>query len=121
LQQIVDEKGYLALRAIEEEILLGLACHDQVIATGGSAVYSDAAMAHLKAGGWVVFLDLPLVALEARVGNFFSRGLARRLDQSFAELFAERSPLYRRYADLTIDCFGLRPEQICARICERFR
>ncbi|MGM0612219.1 MAG: hypothetical protein ACQESM_01780 [Bacteroidota bacterium] len=28
-----------------------------MIATGGSAVYSDAAMAHLKSDGIIVFLD----------------------------------------------------------------
>ena len=33
LQNIVDTQGHLALRAIEESILLGLACDDTVIAT----------------------------------------------------------------------------------------
>ncbi len=51
LQDIVDSEGYLVLRAIEERVLLGLSCCNCVVATGGSAVYSDAAMQHLKTGG----------------------------------------------------------------------
>jgi shikimate kinase len=38
LQEIVDSQGYMALRAIEERILLGIDCKGHVIATGGSAV-----------------------------------------------------------------------------------
>ena len=45
LQDIVDTEGYALLRKIEEEVLLGLSVRNCVIATGGSAVYSDSAMA----------------------------------------------------------------------------
>src|SRR5690554_2704475 len=55
LQEIVDQDGYQALRHIEEQVLLKLSVENQVISTGGSAVYSDAAMRHLKANGTVVF------------------------------------------------------------------
>ena len=116
LQDIVDTDGYLALRKIEEEVLLGLVVRNHVIATGGSAVYSDRAMHHLKAEGAVIFLDVDLNTLQARVRDFRTRGLAKRPDQSFADLFAERFPLYTRYADITIDCARQDQEGICARI-----
>jgi shikimate kinase len=48
LQDIVDTEGSMVLREIEEGILLKLDCFNHVIATGGSAVYSHAAMTHLK-------------------------------------------------------------------------
>ena len=38
LQDIVDHEGHLALRRIEEDVLLGLDCRNHVIATGGSLV-----------------------------------------------------------------------------------
>src|SRR5512139_586368 len=60
LQDIVDTDGYAVLRKIEEDVLLGLSVQNHVIATGGSAVYSDRAMAHLKSGGLVIFLDVDL-------------------------------------------------------------
>lgn len=116
LQQIVDTQGHLALRAIEEKILLDLHCENTVIATGGSAVYSAAAMAHLHTLGPIVYLQLDLPSLEIRVADFSMRGLAKRTDQSFADLYAERTPLYERYADITVACAGKSPELICAEI-----
>lgn len=116
LQDIVDTDGYLVLRDIEEQVLLDLDVHNHVISTGGSAVYGERAMAHLKADGVAVFLDVTLATLEARVPDFSTRGLAKRPDQSFEELFDERNALYRRYADITVKCDGLTPEQVCAQI-----
>jgi shikimate kinase len=116
LQDIVDRDGYVALRKVEEEILLGIAIHNHVIATGGSAVYSNMAMNHLRSIGIVVFLDVDLASLEQRIDNLGTRGLARRPGQSLADLFAEREPLYRKFADITVDCTGLAQEAVCARI-----
>ena len=121
LQDIVDTDGYMALRKIEEEIILGLHCDHHVIATGGSAVYSPAAMEHLKSNGIVVFLDVDLPTLESRVQDFGTRGLAKRPDQTLSELFEERFILYRKYADVTIDCVGLSHEEVCAKIIKRIR
>ena len=119
LQDIVDMEGYMALRRTEEDILLSLRCDHHVIATGGSAVYSPAAMEHLKSNGIVVFLDVDLSTLESRVRDFDTRGLAKRPDQSFSNLFKERIILYRKYADVTIDCVGLSQEEVCAQIIKR--
>lgn len=112
LQDIVDAQGYMALRAIEEKILIGLQCDNTVISTGGSAVYSDAAMQHLHSIGVIVYLQLDLAMLEQRVGDFSARGLAKRANQTFADLYAERTPLYEHHAEITIDCGGKTPESI---------
>jgi shikimate kinase len=121
LQDIVDRDGYVVLRKIEEDILLNLSVQNHVIATGGSAVYSDRAMAHLKAHGVIIFLDVDLATLESRVRDFGTRGLARRPEQSFAELFDERFKLYTRHADVTIKSDGMTQEQVCERIIEKVR
>ncbi len=118
LQDIVDRDGYLELRRIEEKILLGLSCRNHVVATGGSAVYSAAAMEHLKSGGVVVFLDAAPATLEARVRDFGTRGLAKKPDQTFQQLFDERLPLYRAYAEITITCDGLTHEQVTVEIAD---
>jgi shikimate kinase len=119
LKDIVDTEGYVALRRIEEDILLGLHCDHHVIATGGSAVYSPVAMEHLMSNGIVVFLDVDLSTLESRVRDFDTRGLAKRPDQSFSDMFKERIILYRKYADVTINCMGLSQEEVCAQIIKR--
>jgi shikimate kinase len=119
LQEIVDREGYMALRRIEERILLALSCQDHIIATGGSAVYSHSAMERLRAGGVIVFLDADLATLRSRVRDFTTRGLAKRPDQTFADLFEERVALYVKYADITVNCSGLSHEEVCADIIGR--
>jgi shikimate kinase len=121
LQDIVDIDGYAALRKIEESVLLGLSIENHVIATGGSAVYSDFAMIKLKSEGVVIFLDVDLPTLEHRVHDFSTRGLAKKPDQSFADLYHERSALYAKYADITIKCAGLNQEDVCSKIIDQIK
>lgn len=121
LQDIVDNEGYMVLRRIEERILLALTCKDYVIATGGSAVYSHPAMERLRSDGVIVFLDADLATLRSRVRDYSTRGLAKRPDQSFADLFEERVALYTKYADITISFSGLGHEEVCAAIIDRLK
>lgn len=121
LQSILDERGYLALRQIEEQVLLALDAENKVIATGGSAVYSDAAMHYLKQHGMVVFLQIPPSEVRRRVRNFDTRGIARAPQQSLQELFEERDRLYRKHAVFTVHCRGKRPERIVDIIVEQYQ
>ena len=121
LQDILDADGYMELRRIEEEILVGLDLTDHIIATGGSAAYSEPAMVHLGQAGIIVFLDVGLSVLESRIHNFATRGLAKSGEQSFADLFEERSHLYNKYADIVIDCKDLSQEDLCDIILEQVR
>ncbi len=116
LQDIVDREGPMVLRAIEEKVLLSVICKDHVIATGGSAAYSETAMGHLRQQGVIVFLHADLPTLQARVSNYETRGLAKRPEQSFQDLFNERLALYEKYADITIKNSHLSQEQVCAVI-----
>jgi len=121
LQEIVDSEGHMALRRIEEDVLLNLGCRHHVIATGGSAAYSHAAMTHLQSDGIVVFLNVRLQTLEARVHDFDTRGLAKRSDQSLADLFEERFALYTKFADITVECDDLTHEEVCSRILKELK
>ena len=107
IQKYIDENGYQSLRTAEEKVLLKEDVCAKVVATGGSAVYSDSGMTHLKSLGMVIFLDLPKDQLERRITNFATRGIARRPNQSFSSLFNERRELYLRYADIQVDCNAL--------------
>lgn len=121
LQQILDQSGYLKLRAIEEQVLLSQDISNKVIATGGSAVYSSAAMQRLKQAGTIVFLDVPLDELRNRIYDYDQRGIARRPEQSFEELFSERRALYLKYANARIDCAGKNVDQILEEIIGTWR
>jgi len=119
LQDILDQDGYLRLRELEEEALLTLDMHNHVISTGGSAVYSAPAMEHLKRNGICVYLNVSLDTLRSRIADYETRGIARRPDQSFEDLFEERTRLYRQYADITVDGDGLTQEAVCSEILEK--
>ena len=121
LQEIVDTKGHMSLRKIEEDVLLDVQCDNHVIATGGSAAYSAPAMTHLKKKGIVVFLDASLKTLKARITNYETRGLAKRPEQSFQDLFDERFELYSLYADITVSCDSLTQEEVADVIISRIR
>ncbi len=119
LQEIIDQDGMPAFCRIEERRVLSLKCRTSVIATGGSVVYSPAAMARLQASGIIIHLDLDLAALEKRLTDLSSRGVVMGPGQTLPQLFAEREPLYRKYADLTIDCAGFTHEEIVGMIVRR--
>lgn len=118
LQQILDTDGIPAFRAIEERYILGLEISGHVVATGGSVVYSESAMLHLKSMGKIVFLALPCEGLLARIENLDTRGVVLPADQSFCDMYDERYPLYMRYADCVIDCAGLSHEQVVEQIAD---
>jgi shikimate kinase len=73
-------------------------------------------MEHLKKHGIAVFLQVGLGTLKERVQDYETRGLAKRPDQTIDDLFAERSALYRKYADITIACDGIGHEEVCTRL-----
>ena len=116
LQAIIEARGMAAFKSLEAAVLGSLATSHTVIATGGSAVYSPEAMQHLQRFGTVVFLDLPLTDLQDRIQDMDTRGVVIDPDEDFAQLFAHRRPLYQRYAEITVDCAGMTPEVISARI-----
>ncbi len=109
LQQIIAEDGVAALRALEDECVAALSCRGTVIATGGSVVYSDASVSYLRRGGVLVHLHVDLEELAGRMTDIDTRGLVRRPGQTLADLYAERLPLYRRAADVEVNCSGLTP------------
>ena len=118
LQAIVDLDGYQTLRQIEARVLQGLDVQGHVISTGGSAVYSKAAMAHLARRGILVFLDIPLDEVLQRIGDFSLRGISRHPGQSLEDLFEERLALYRRYGQVTVSASGRTPEQVCEAVID---
>jgi shikimate kinase len=119
LQQIMDESGFLNLRKVEEKEILKLNIDNHVIATGGSAVYSEKAMQHLQGISTVIFLKVAYAALEKRIHNFKTRGIAKSDKQSFQELFDERQILYNKYSEIIIDCNAMDQEQIAEIISSR--
>ncbi len=103
LSEIIEEEGYIGFQEVENRVNASIEADKTVIATGGSVVYCEEAMEHLKSIGTVVYLKLSLNALSKRLGNLKGRGVLLREGQTLTDLYDERTPLYERYADIVID------------------
>ena len=116
LQEIIVSDGLPAFMAIEEEILCGLSGTRTVIATGGSAVYSEPAMQRLKSLGRLVYIDVPVETLEVRVRDMDTRGVVLDPGESYRDLFQRREPLYRQFADLVVSGQSRTADEIAHQI-----
>jgi shikimate kinase len=92
LPEILATDGHQGFRRIEEAAVLSLDCRDTVIATGGSVVYGERAMAHLQASGIVVYIEAPLEILEDRIEDLHGRGVVISAGQTLQGLLAQRAP-----------------------------
>ncbi len=103
LQDIYDSRGVEGFLEMEARCVTGLAVRNTVIAPGGSVVLNPAVMDTLRAAGTVVFLDVPIGVIIGRI-ELKSRGTVRKPGETLEDVWRFREPLYRRYADITIDC-----------------
>lgn len=107
LSQILDEVGTDGFLKIEDQVNASIKAERSVIATGGSVVYGEHAMRHLKEISTVVYLKLPYELLQKRLGNLHNRGVVLKDGQTLEDIFRERTVLYEKYADLVVDETGL--------------
>ena len=103
LQDIINTDGIERFLEIEENTILSLDLSNTVIATGGSAVYSEKAMKHLKANGIVIYLNINMKTVNRRLKNIKTRGVVLGPGQTLGEIYQKRKPLYEKYADIIID------------------
>ena len=102
LHEIIDECGVEGFIKIENEVNCSITDERAVVSTGGSAIYGEEAMAHFATLGKIVYLKISLETMLSRLGDYVHRGVVIRNGKTLEDMFAERSGLYERYADLTI-------------------
>ncbi|MCR4720117.1 MAG: shikimate kinase [Lachnospiraceae bacterium] len=103
LSEIIETCGVEGFLRAEEEALLSIRAEGTVIATGGSAVYSEAGMNFLKQNATVVYLKVGLKPLKKRLHDIKGRGVVLRGGETFDEMYAERTALYEKYADVVVE------------------
>ncbi len=119
LSQLIDEMGDEGFRAVENRINAHLQAENSIIATGGSVVYGEEAMRHLKDIGTVIYLKLSCEAIADRLGDLHARGVTIRPGWTLRDLYNERTPLYEKWADLTVDCEQMKLREVVGWICNR--
>ena len=103
LADIIKEKGVEGFMKTEEEAILSVDENNTVIATGGSAVYGEKAMEHLKKNGTVIYLKVEKDELFKRLKNIKERGVVLKQGETLEEMYDNRSVLYEKYADIIIE------------------
>lgn len=111
LKEIIADEGMDGFLKVEETINAGLDVKMSVIAPGGSVIYGEKAMKHLKEISEVVYLKMSYEEMEMRIGNVVDRGVALKPGFTLRDLYNERVPYYERYADIVIDEEGKTPGQ----------
>jgi shikimate kinase len=119
LCQLIETRGMDVFCEIECEHNKELDVSNTVIATGGSVAYYNCAMQHFQADGIIVYLYLPEPELRQRLGDLNERGVVLEPGQTLAALYEERTPLYEKWADITVDLSGLDHEASVEAIMKR--
>ena len=105
LPTIFEIEGEEGFRKREAQVIADLAnLNSHVVATGGGAVLRQENRENLRAGGFVIYLNVPLPTLWERTRHDKNRPLLQVSDplQKLRELHAQRDPLYRSIADLIV-------------------
>lgn len=121
LHEIIEQRGLDGFNEVENRVNAEISVSRSVIATGGSVVYGREAMEHLKQIGTVIYLELSCEELSERLGDLNERGVSIRPGQTLEDLLKERTPLYEKYADITINCKNKQIRQIVQMIREEVR
>ncbi|MCR4563446.1 MAG: shikimate kinase [Clostridiales bacterium] len=107
LYRIIEKKGIEKFIEIENKTVASLKAENCVIATGGSVIFGKEAMENLKSLGTVVYLQVEEKEIEKRLSNIKTRGIVMKADETVEKIYNERTPLYEKYADITVSCKGM--------------
>ena len=119
LKDIIAEEGIEGFLEAEDKALRSIEARRSIIATGGSAVYSEGAMHHLSEKGIIVYLKQELSELENRLRDIENRGVVLKEGQTLEGLYNERCALYEKYADIVVDEYGLDIEQTVKALIQK--
>ena len=119
LKELIEEHGDEGFREIEDEVNAGLDLDNCIISPGGSVVYGEKAMQHLKEISVIIYLELSYTAIKSRLGDLRERGITLKEGQSLKDLYLERVPLYEKYADITVNEMKKTLAKTIDEICER--
>lgn len=118
LYETINEKGVDAFLQLENNVLKELDVKNTIIATGGSAVFGTEAMMHLSTLGKIIYLNLSSEEIIRRVNNIKTRGIVMKKGKTLKDIYAERVPLYEKYANYDFKCDELSMEECVSKLVE---
>ena len=121
LNEIIADVGREKFLDIEAKVNSEICADRCVIATGGSVIYREKAMEKLKAMGKIVYLKLSYESIASRLGDLQKRGVALKDGFTLMDLYRERTPLYEKYADISVDLTGLDVQRSVEKVAEALK
>lgn len=118
LREIIADVGEEEFLKIENQVNRNIRVKNAVIAPGGSIIYCEEAMRHLKKIGVVVYLKASFQTIKKRIRNPRRRGVILRKGQTFRNLYDERIKLFEKYADITVCEDGCLIEETVENVLE---
>lgn len=106
LHEIIAAEGMDGFQRIEREVLLSINEDNAIVTPGGSAIYYEDAMEHLRSLGKVIYLYAGIPLITERLGDFSERGVVLKNGSTVKDMFNERIPLLEKYADAKVNCNG---------------
>jgi len=120
IQEIIDDEDESALLQLEKQRMYKIDLTRRIVAPGGSIIYNPDLMKYLRQHSTLVYLDDSFENIERRLTDAAIRGIVGLKSKSLRQIYDERSPLYSRYADITVDCRGKSWDQIAREILNRY-
>ena len=121
LFELIEEYGNDEFLQIENQVNQSILVDRCIIATGGSAIYGKEAMEHLRNIGTIVYLDISYFSLKKRLGDLKKRGVTLKDGQTLKNLYAERVPYYKQYADIKVSCERRSIQKIALEIATKVK
>ncbi|MFS9149835.1 shikimate kinase [Streptococcus infantis] len=115
IARFFEEKGEVAFRQLEEEVLADLLKTDKVISTGGGIVISSRNRALLKQNPDNIYLKADFETLYQRISadKDNQRPLfLKNSKEGLAAIFNERQAWYEEVASQIVDVSNLNPDEI---------
>lgn len=105
LKDIIDKYGHERFLDIEMEAILGLKHKNTILSTGGSVIYREKSMDHIKdvLKHDVYHLFITNNEFKKRMKDTKERGVVIKEDQSLDKLYKERIRLYDDQCDYVIN------------------
>jgi len=125
IPQIVETFGWAKFRDLESEEARNLSKKDRIIVdTGGGIIERPENMEALGKGALTVWLKASTGTIVSRIEKDTQRPALTK-DKSFTdeveEVLSDRTPKYRKAAQLEIDTDDLTPEQIAGHIAAAWK
>jgi len=105
-QEIFGKYGNSYFRKLEKKaVITAIVRDDSVISTGGGTLEDEESAEILKRSGKIIFLEVGISILAERLKNYRHRPIFKNSDpiKILNQMNEKRTPLFKKFADVTID------------------